>query len=307
VGGGADRLEYEQRVNRVIDHVRAHLAEDLSLDRLARVATFSPFHFHRIFRALTGEPLSAFIQRLRVERAAVALTYHRDQSVLAVALDHGFSSAATFARAFRAHFGMSATQWRTGGAERWSKQSKTNRKVGKARMRAQRHTASRLAKEASMKINVKTLPGFHVAYMRYVGPFGPHGIPETWTRLRQWMKTHNLDGPDSVKIGIGHDDPHVTAPEKCRYDACVVVPDSLPVDKHVNLADVPAGRYAVAAFTGSAHEIGDAWNALYRTWLPSSGYQPDDRPCLEIYRGDPMDTARPGVFHCELCVPVKPL
>ena len=53
----ASRLEYEQRVNRVIDHVRAHLAEELSLDRLARVAAFSPFHFHRIFRAITGETL----------------------------------------------------------------------------------------------------------------------------------------------------------------------------------------------------------------------------------------------------------
>lgn len=115
------RLEYEKRVNRVIDHVRAHLAEDLSLDRLAHVAAFSPFHFHRMFRAITNETLFAFIQRLRLERAAIALIHHPDESVLAVALDHGFSSAATFARAFRGHFGMSATTWRTGGAQRRSK------------------------------------------------------------------------------------------------------------------------------------------------------------------------------------------
>ena len=97
------RLEYEKRVNRVIDHVRAHLAEDLSLERLAHHAAFSPFHFHRIFRAITNETLFAFIQRLRLERAAVALIHHPDESVLAVALDHGFSSAAWLGHVFTAH------------------------------------------------------------------------------------------------------------------------------------------------------------------------------------------------------------
>jgi len=212
VASGANRLEYEQRVNRVIDHVRAHLTEELSLEGLARVAAFSPFHFHRIFRALTGETLSAFIQRLRLERAALALTHHEDQGVLTVALDSGFSSAATFARAFRAHFGMSATEWRAGGAERWSKRGKPKGKPGKAPGRAWRHGASKPSKEATMNVTVKTLPRYHVAYMRYVGPFGPHGIPDTWMKLQQWMITHGLAGPDSVKIGIGTTTPRSPRP-----------------------------------------------------------------------------------------------
>jgi AraC family transcriptional regulator len=129
------RLEYEKRVNRVIDHVREHLAEDLSLERLAQVAALSPFHFHRIFRAITNETLFAFIQRLQLERAAVALIHHRDESVLAIVLDHGFSSAATFARAFRGRFGMSATTWRTGGAQR-AGASGANRIANRAKQRS---------------------------------------------------------------------------------------------------------------------------------------------------------------------------
>ena len=58
----ASRLEYARRVNRVVDHVREHLAEELSLAVLARLAAFSPFHFHRIFRAVTGETVFGFIQ-----------------------------------------------------------------------------------------------------------------------------------------------------------------------------------------------------------------------------------------------------
>jgi AraC family transcriptional regulator len=83
------------------------------------VAAFSPFHFHRVFRAITGETLFGFIHRLRIEKAAGALLNHPDQSVLEIALDHGFASAATFARAFKLRFGMSATEWRGGGAARW--------------------------------------------------------------------------------------------------------------------------------------------------------------------------------------------
>jgi AraC family transcriptional regulator len=75
----------------------------------------------------------------------------------------------------------------------------------------------------------------------------------------------------------------------------------------VNRADLPGGRYAVTVFTGTAHEIVAAWDAFYRAWLPGSGYEPDDRPCLEIYRGRPRATGRPGAFRCELCMPVRPL
>src|SRR5262245_29288622 len=289
-----NRLEYEKRVNRVIDHVRHHLADELTLIALARVAAFSPFHFHRVFHAITGETLFEFIQRQRIEKAAGALLSGRDRSVLEVALDHGFSSAATFARAFRAHFGMSATQWRNGGAERWRtrqaperKPSKQVRNDGKARSRGRTHTPPIRVKEAAMNVHVEQIPAYRVAYMRHVGPYGPHGIPELWERLNEWMRTRELDRADSIRIGIGHDDPAITEPEKCRYDACVVVPSDFSGDKWVNVMDLPGGRYAIANFNGTAHDIEGAWDSLYRSWLPGSGYQPDDRPCLEVYRGDP--------------------
>jgi AraC family transcriptional regulator len=72
----ADPLQYGKRVDRVIDHIRAHLGDELTLARLAAVAAFSPFHFHRVFKAITGETLFELIQRLRLERAASALTAH---------------------------------------------------------------------------------------------------------------------------------------------------------------------------------------------------------------------------------------
>jgi AraC family transcriptional regulator len=295
-----NHLEYEKRVNRVIDHVRDHLAEALPLERLARIALFSPFHFHRIFRTITGETVSAFVQRQRLERAAVCLIHHPDQSVLAVALDHGFGSAAGFARAFRGHFGMSATAWRAGGARGQSKRGTPLRKTGKVTGRGRAQTPS-------MRVTIQELPACRVAYMRDVGPYGAAGIPALWVRFRKWMSTRGLIEVDSLRIGIGHDDAWVTPPEKCRYDSCVVLPPDFQGDRLVNVMDLPGGRYATTRYSGTASRISRAWDALYRSWLPDSGYEPDDRPCLELYCGHPQEGGRPARLRADLCAPVRPL
>ena len=276
------------------------------------MAAFSPFHFHRVFFTLTGETLFAYIQRQRLEKAAAVLAAGGETSVLEVALDHGFSSAATFARAFRARFGMSASQWRRGGAGRWRephlrKMSKEIRKTGKASDRRRRDTPPSHTGEAAMSVVVRELATQHVAYMRYVGPYGPRGIPELWARLRRWMETRGLEVASTVRLGVAYDDAGVTEPAKCSYDACVVVPEAFAADRWVNLMDVPGGRYAVSAFHGTAHQIEGAWHQVFANWLPESRYQPDDRACFEIYRGAPPSGSRTGTFRCDLCLPVRPL
>ncbi len=92
--------------------------------------------------------------------------------------------------------------------------------------------------------------------------------------------------------------------EKCRYDACVVVPEDFAADRWVNVMDIPGGRYGGWTFTGTAHEIQAVWDRIFTAWLPTSGYQPDDRACVEVYRGSPG--GKPGSFRCELCLPVRP-
>ena len=86
-----------------------------------------------------------------------------------------------------------------------------------------------------------------------------------------------------------------------------LVPGDFRPDRLVEVMDIQAGRYAVARFTGSAHEIVDAWDRVFSLWLPTSGYEPDDRPCYERYRGNATVDANAGTFRCELCLPVRRL
>ena len=145
----SSRREYERRINRVIDYVQAHLADELTLERLALVAAFSPFHFHRVFAAITGETVSDFIRRVRLERAAGALISLPETSILDIAFRYGFSSAATFARAFRAHFGMSATHWRE-LRERQRVRGKPKRNPSQAKRKNCKATAKRIGHHVSV-------------------------------------------------------------------------------------------------------------------------------------------------------------
>ncbi len=315
-----NRLEYQNRVNRVMDYVRAHRAEDLSLETLAQVAAFSPFHFHRVWKAVTGENLNEFVQRVRLEWAAGALTARPSAEVLEIALDSGFGSQSAFARAFKDRFGMNATQWRNGGATEWGKIRMADRKRGQTKGKAGEEAASLDGQssfepgdecpaetEETMNVTVKTLPGYHLAYMRNVGPYGPAGgISTLWQRLQRWAAPRDLWTTDRICLGISHDNPAVTDPDKCRYDAGIVVPPDFAADAQVNLTDVPGGKFATLEFTGGAAEIGAAWDTLFGRWLPQSGYQPGGQPCFELYQGEPMDP-KTGAFRCTLCLGVKPL
>ena len=295
----SSRREYERRINRVIDYVQAHLADDLTLERLARVAAFSPFHFHRVFAAITGETLSDFIRRVRLERAAGALISLPETSILDVAFRYGFSSAATFARAFRAHFGVSATQWRSDGGQHWrnSRQrqgvsGKPKRNPSQAKRKNRKATAERFGHHASMgqeefamRVEIRDIPPYRIAYMRHVGPYGTRGaISALWASLWRWIRSRDLRLAGLLTVGIGHDAPGIVAPDKLRYNAGVIVGRDFKSDRAVNVTDLPGGKYGVARFQGSAAVITDAWEWLYTEWLPASGNQPDDRPRLELRR-----------------------
>ena len=72
--------EYTQRFNKVLDFIDRHLAEPVDLAALADVAHFSPFHFHRLFRAWMGETLGDYLRRRRLEVAALYLMHRRRKS-----------------------------------------------------------------------------------------------------------------------------------------------------------------------------------------------------------------------------------
>lgn len=304
------RADYLARVNRVIDYIADHLDEDLQLASLAAVAHFSPFHFHRIFHALVGETLNQFVKRLRVEKAAIQLVYNPNKPITEIALDCGFSGPAAFARAFRESYGMSASRWREGGYK--SKIRKLESKSGKASATSTSYPVEErrqvMTTAIQAKVEVKALPERHVAYVRYIGDYRGKGelFADLFGKLMRWAGPRGLVSDAPETISVYHDDPNMTDESKLRLEVCLTVPEATPVEGEIGSMTIAGGSYAVAQFELNEDQYGEAWNYVYGEWLPGSGYQPDDRPSLEVYRNDPNE--HPEHKHLvDICVPVRPL
>lgn len=152
--------DYQQRVGRVIQHLEQNLDRDLSLAELAAVASFSPCHFHRVFRALTGEGVAEHVRRLRLERAAARLR-SSGRPVLEIALEAGYQAHESFTRAFEAAFHTSPSQYRA------------NRQVV--------DSAPAGANEPEKEARVERIGPLHVLRLRHVGPYDEVGL--TFQRL----------------------------------------------------------------------------------------------------------------------------
>lgn len=314
---------YRARIHRVMDHVDRHLAESLDLARLAGVAHFSPWHFHRLFQALTGETLADFVRRRRLEIAAGLLLRTPAPRALTIALDCGFGSAEVFTRAFRAQFGMTPTAWRRGGWRGWSDarraelgkihqaQRKANQAMALSFLDDPQHWPRRpLLLEGTVDMNtssleLRTLPTLRLAYLRYTGPYGHPGIGATWQRFGRWFGQRGE--PRRRMFGISLDDPEITPADKCRYDCAVEVDAAFRPEGEIGVQEFPDRRYACQRFTGTGADIHAAWMRLFAQGLPASGWQPAPAPSLEWYEEDFVVDEQTGAFRCWLCVPVMPL
>lgn len=317
--------EYIARVNRVLDYIEIHLADSLTLDELASVSCFSPFHFHRIFRAFVGETVGQYISRLRLEKAATLLFSNPEKSITAIALDCGFSSSTTFARAFREAFGKSASAWRKSINSEHSKKSILLSKIRQQLRKADEvftissryiYTANQ---QLTWRIEMNTKPKMTadvvvkkanemtVAYVRNIGPYknDPALFQRLITKLCTWAGPRGLLKEGKPIIAIYHDNPDITPEDKQRVSVCLEVPENTEVGGEIGKMKIPAGEYAYARFELENGQFEEAWNMVYNGWLTQSGYQPDDRPCFEVYHNDPKDHPE-HKFIMDVVVAVKP-
>ncbi len=304
--------EYKSRINKAIDYIEANLEKPLTLDELASVANFSKFHFHRIFLAHTGETPFQFILRLRLEKAASLLILNHNKSITEISSEVGFMDVSVFSRNFKNYFHISASLYRRANHEKSNlSQLESNRQqLGEGSFIYLCRNSNTLKWRTDMKQNksleVKELPTMTVAYVRHTGPYkGDDKLFEIlWGKICAWAGARGLmQQPNLQFLTVYHDDPNITIEDKLRMSVCVTVPAETKVSGEIGKMEIEGGKYVVARFDIAANEFTDAWQWVYGQWFPSSGFQPGDGPCLEIYPEEPKD----GRFIVDICVPVKPI
>lgn len=286
---------YAEKTDKILDYIHAHISEDLTLDKLATEACFSPFHFHRIFLSITGETPRDYIERCKLERAANRLCTLPERSMIETALESGYSSVSTFSRAFKKYHGVSPSEF--------LRQHILDYHSINVSQTKRRHVYT---EEDFTTISFRILPGYHYAYKQVFSGYS-NGIPSSWSRLLKYAETHNLLSSNTIYFGIPFDNPGITPREKCRYRACISVNELFEQTKgDIRTASISPARYVVLPFKGRREDITDAYALLYGGWLPQSGYIPDDKPTLELY---PPELHRCGmeVMEYEIAIPIVPI
>lgn len=286
---------YDERIRTVLLHIRSTLAEPQELDTLARLAHFSPFHFHRVFHGMVGETVYEHVRRLRLERAAGLLRRSR-HSITRIAFEVGYESHEVFTRAFRARFGMTPSAWRRANAvPALAKTRRSDRSPVKF-LGAIKETLPML------DIQIRRMPPERVAFLSHTGPYQEVG--ETWNELVGTLAAHGDLRPGAKFIGLSYDDPDVTAPDHLRYDACITVAPNFVPSGRIGVQELQGGLYAIAMHQGPYTNLGKTYAAMCGQWAPANHRELRHEPCLEFYLNDPCCT-EPEELLTQVCVPIE--
>lgn len=279
------REDYAERINTVIEFIGNNLDREIELDELAGISNFSVFHFHRIFRAIVGEPLGAFVVRMRVEAAARLLRY-TTVPVQDIAYSVGYNVPSSLAKVFRQFYNISPIEFR----------NNKNYRI----MKPLQQTADIELKSPKI-VELESQKGI---YIRLQGDYRTIDYSSAYGKLWGFVKENKLFTAGIEHITMGHDDPHITETAKLITDVCLVIHKDVSPKGEVGVREVPGGKFAVFTYIGPYSNLFNVFDTIYRKWLLDSGYELRIEQGFEKYLNNPDKTSQ-DKLKTEIYIPVK--
>jgi AraC family transcriptional regulator len=276
---------YADRLERVFRWLADHLDDTLDLTRLAEVACLSPYHFHRVYRAMQGETAADTVRRLRLHRAAVELITG-ELPVARVARRAGYGRQEAFTRAFKAAYGVPPARYRASFVP----------------IRTANRQEDAMDTTTPYEVSVRHVSPIRVAALAHQGPY--MNIGSTFERLLALAGGQGLLRSGIRTFGIYYDDPSATPASALRADACLALPDGCAPSGELQVREIRGGRYAVVLHVGPYAELERPYRWLYGTWLAQSGEEPDNAPTAEEYLNDAR-TVPPTELETEIWLPLR--
>jgi AraC family transcriptional regulator len=260
---------YQSRIQRVLALLSSRLSENFSLERLASEAALSPYHFHRVWRGVTGEPIGETVRRLRMESARHALRYSRT-SITQIALESGFGSSQSFSRAFRTINGIAPREYRV--------------------MKGDLLPAvepSGLDHPSPLVVEIVNLKPFQVVAKRRIGPYDESRLAKAFSATWDWAAAQDIRTRLRGIYGIPYDDPYSVPSKDLRYDACLDLGPGLKPPRCFRLLKLGGGEFARVTMTGPYERLEGAYQYLLGTWLATAGREAANHPLFNHFLSDP--------------------
>ncbi|AFO88816.1 AraC family transcriptional regulator [Phaeobacter inhibens] len=274
---------YENRILRVLGYIYDNPEGDLSLDALADVAAMSRFHWHRVFRALTGETCAQAVRRIRLHLAATALVQGA-APIESIGRAAGYPNTRSFARVFAEAYGASPAAFRR-----------------KGRLLPPNPTLMSQGGPMYPTI-IRTEPARTLAALAHKGAYSEIG--RSFEAFSALCTARNLWPQMRQMIGVYLDSPDTVPDAELRSYAGASTAEGVALPEDMEEVALPGGKTAVMTYKGPYSGIHAAYGDLFGAWLPRSGEEPADAPCYEIYLNDPHQVA-PEELLTEICLPLK--
>ena len=276
--------DYVQRINKVVAYINNHLDETLDLKKLANEVALSDFHFHRIFKALKGEAIGAYITRLRLEATARLLRYTA-LTIEEIAFNIGYETPASLSKAFKKQYGISPTEYRTNKDTYIMKKEIINPDL------------------ALKTPKIVTLEPKNLIYVALTGAYGSLDYGKAYEQLWAVIKAQKLFTKGIESICISYDDPKITEGSLQRSDVCLAIHKPATPQEEVSCKTLAGGKYAVFFYQGSYENLSQVYDTAVR-WVIDYEYTLREEPFFEKYLNDARRTPKEKL-KTEIYIPIN--
>ncbi|MCC0686377.1 AraC family transcriptional regulator [Clostridioides sp. ZZV14-6345] len=265
-------MEWIERLNKAINYIEENITKEIEYEQVAKIACCSTYHFQRMFAYMADVPLSEYIRRRRMSLAAVELQ-NDDKKIIDVALKYGYSSPTAFNRAFKSIHGVAPSIIKKGEITTFKAFPPISFKISikgaeEMNYRIEKKEAFRIV-GVSQPLHTELEKNFEI-------------VPQMWQKVA-------LDGTLQKLISMMDSQPQgvlgisiCNNSEEWKY--CISVSSTKSIDNTLEEYTVPAFTWAIFSGEGQCPQaMQELEKRIITEWLPTSGYEYDNGPDIELY------------------------
>ncbi|MEO6547765.1 MAG: GyrI-like domain-containing protein [Ferruginibacter sp.] len=296
---GSTVIDYRHRINDAMKFIQENSGQTLDIRLIAEVASYSPYHFHRIFAEYVGETLADYVRKVRLKKAALLLI--NGGKITEVAAESGYLTASSFSKVFRQTFGVTPSHFSA-----FSDSEKASFTLSSAPL------CKKLSDRNFLFPRIIEEPAHQLFYIRMVlqenGLLNEklnnsfHDVFDKWYKI---IESSNMWGNVFRRVGVIRGLTSI-CPEKSLYDAGFIFNTNPAFGQfpEVEVTEIRQGKWAVFLHKGPYNTLWQTWNWIFNYWLSSSGFCTRQADCFEVYLNYKSNT-KPQELLTDIYVPIQ--
>lgn len=287
-------MGWVESIQKAINYIEEHLLDDLTIEKIAKKANSSAFHFQRTFTILTDMSIADYIRRRRLTLAAQELI-NTESKIIDLSYKYGYDTPEAFTKAFRKQHNITPSEAR----KKLGKLKSYNRLVIQVSLKGAEPMKYKILEKESFQI-----VGVKRKYNCHNGE-NTKEIPVFWDEV-------NSDGTDDVLFQLNNGTIEgvlgvCVADESYQENGLIdywIAADHVgEVPENLQSMEIPASKWVVFEVHGPMpNAMQDTWKQIYSEWFPSNPYEPAGTPELEVYSSG---NASSPDYYSEIWIPIK--